>query len=52
MADPKEQIFCENPEKNQFSAKIVSQSFRMKIRHWNFRRKFVSATAVMEPPHA
>jgi len=52
MADPKERIFCENPEKNQFSAKIVPQNFRMKIPIENFRRKFVRPTDVKEPPHA
>lgn len=41
MADRKAQIFCENPL-NLFSAKIVPK---------NFRRKFVTQTAVTELPH-
>ena len=51
MVEQKAQIFCEN-QQNQFSAKIVLKNFRTKIRNQNFRRKFVTKTAVMELPHA
>lgn len=42
MADHIARIFCENPQKNQFSAKIVAANFRKKIRDMNFRRKFMT----------
>jgi len=50
MAKRTDQIFCENL-RNQFSAKIEMPNFRMKIRHRNFRRKFLIQNAQMEFSH-
>jgi hypothetical protein len=51
MLDAKQQIFCENLAKIQFSAKIGSQNFRTIIRDLNFRRKFVAPGEIVEATH-